>query len=158
MFGKPILDFLKKIIFGLVGLIKSQARLGRDRQRRRAALYQTQPPVLNSTNPNSNQAINHASFPLAFIDQQDYWRPLDLGGMNVLCPSCEAKHWIDERSSSSSKTAPRFESCCKKGDVAISKLSTLPDVLRALLQKTRKKKNIFARISGNTIAHYHSPH
>ena len=60
--GKPMLDFLKKIIFRLVGLIKSQERMARDRQRRRDAPYPTHPLVLNSTNPNAiRQSITPAS-------------------------------------------------------------------------------------------------
>ena len=112
-----------------------QARNARDRQQRRQALLQNQPPALNTNTVNAIYPVGRASLPLAFIDQQAYWRPLELGTMNVLCPSCEAKHWINERSPPSSKTAPRFESCCKKGDVALSKLSTPPDVLRALVSE-----------------------
>ena len=67
--------------------------------------------------------------------------------MNVLCPTCEAKHWIDERSRPSSIAAPQFESCCKKGDVAISKLNTPPDVLSALLSEdTAEGKHFHSNI------------
>ena len=134
-----------------------QARNARDRQQRRQALLQNQPPALNTNTVNAIYPIGRASLPLAFIDQQAYWRPLELGTMNVLCPSCEAKHWINERSPPSSKTAPRFESCCKKGDVALSKLSTPPDVLRALVSEDTVEGNIFAKTFESSTVHCHLP-
>jgi len=34
----------------------------------------------------------------------------DLGIMNILCPFCDALHWLDERVSSSRVGHPEFES------------------------------------------------
>ncbi|RPA95627.1 hypothetical protein L873DRAFT_1562305, partial [Choiromyces venosus 120613-1] len=71
--------------------------------------------------------------PLAFTTQINLWKALELGEMNVICSSCNALHWIDERSQPSTKSLPRFESCCKKGDVILDSLPDPPDILKRLL-------------------------
>ena len=53
--------------------------------------------------------------------------------MDIQCPKCGALHWIDERSHPSSKSAPKFESCCKKGAVVLDRLQDTPDILMRLL-------------------------
>jgi hypothetical protein len=42
--------------------------------------------------------------------------------MDVLFPSCHAKHWMDERRRPSTFNSPIFEKCCKKGDVRLDNL------------------------------------
>ena len=86
---------------------------------------------------------------LASIDKITNWKPLELGLMNVPCPSCHAQHWIDERSkhSQSTKRAPRFEQCCKKGEVVLQKLQSPPEILEGLVsadseEAKRFRKNI----------------
>ena len=54
--------------------------------------------------------------------------------MNILCDYCEARHWIDERVSSSRPEQPRFEACCKQGNVVLPRFSPPPEYLRDLLQ------------------------
>jgi hypothetical protein len=67
----------------------------------------------------------------------DNWKPLDLGRINISCPSCHANHWIDERSTLSPSTtaAPRFESCCKKGEVVLNNLQPPPEALERLVSE-----------------------
>ena len=60
--------------------------------------------------------------------------PLDLGPMDVLCDCCGARHWLDERVSSSRTDSPKFEACCKQGDVVLPPFRQPPHFLRALLQ------------------------
>src|SRR6266852_1451853 len=57
--------------------------------------------------------------------------------MIIPCPSCHANHWIDERSTHSPSTtaAPRFESCCKKGEVVLNNLQPPPEALERLVSE-----------------------
>ena len=54
--------------------------------------------------------------------------------MNVVCNRCQARHWIDERVPSSRPDQPKFEACCKQGDVVLPLFHPPPDFLRGLLQ------------------------
>ena len=92
---------------------------------------------------------NAISQGLASTEQMVKWKPLELGCMNVPCPSCHALHWIEERSkhSPSTKRAPLFEGCCKKGDVILPHLQSLPQILEELVtadteEAKRFRKNI----------------
>lgn len=58
----------------------------------------------------------------------------DCGPMNVLCPKCNAFHWIDERVSSSSMHQPEFSLCCAKGKVSLPLFEDPPDPLRNLFE------------------------
>ncbi|RPA88705.1 hypothetical protein L873DRAFT_1725030, partial [Choiromyces venosus 120613-1] len=89
-----------------------------------APLSLVPPVVLNLPSP---------EFPLAFTTQIHCWKTLELGRMNVQCPGCKAFHWIDERSHPSTTAIPKFESCCKKGDVILESLPDPPDILKRLL-------------------------
>ncbi|KAH0602896.1 uncharacterized protein H6S33_008546 [Morchella sextelata] len=57
-----------------------------------------------------------------------------MGSMTIVCESCSALHWIDERIAASSKIKPRFEICCKKGDIQLLPLQAPPPYLQYLLQ------------------------
>ena len=50
--------------------------------------------------------------------------------MSVICTSCNGLHWIQERVSRSSITLPKFETCCKKGDVRLDMLQPPPPYLQ----------------------------
>lgn len=73
----------------------------------------------------------------------------DLGDLSVICNHCGALHWIDERMSVSSLTAPRFSDCCCQGDVALPPRQPAPpelynlvfgtDVLSKDFQKKQRK-------------------
>ena len=94
-------------------------------------------------------ANNTMAFPLAYINQITEWKALELGRMDVVCPKCNAYHWIAERTSSSSRVSPNFELCCKKGDVQLEQLLEPPEVLKQLLQDDNQqgkhlRKNIGA--------------
>jgi len=54
------------------------------------------------------------------------------GDMNIVCSSCGALHWIDERVSSSSKFSLKFSMCCAQGKVVVQLLPDPPPVLRQL--------------------------
>lgn len=53
--------------------------------------------------------------------------------MNVVCSYCLARHWVDEKISTSSKTNPKFGMCCNHGKVALQPLREPPPVLQHLL-------------------------
>ncbi|KAH8144449.1 uncharacterized protein LAJ45_11579 [Morchella importuna] len=74
--------------------------------------------------------------PLAFQSARARWRPLELGRMKVICSSCQSLHWICERVHGSSIALPRFESCCKKGDIQLPALGQAPEYLQYLLEST----------------------
>jgi hypothetical protein len=59
---------------------------------------------------------------------------LDLSAMDVLCDYCNARHWNDERVPSSRPDDPKFEACCKQGDIVLPLFRQPPDFLRDLLQ------------------------
>lgn len=59
---------------------------------------------------------------------------LDLGSMDVACNFCAALHWIDERVSTSPARNPRFEACCKYGDVNLPLFQPPLEYLCDLLQ------------------------
>ncbi len=90
--------------------------------------------------------------PLAFQTRQRDWKPLDLGRMNVQCIHCQALHWADERISNSSRNNPRFESCCKKGDLSLDHLPAPPTLLKELLEAS----SIQARSFRQHIRQYNS--
>ena len=54
--------------------------------------------------------------------------------MNIAYNHCKARHWIDERVASSRPDEPKFEACCKQGDVVLPLFNPPPDLLRRLLQ------------------------
>ncbi|KAI0043941.1 hypothetical protein FA95DRAFT_1523552, partial [Auriscalpium vulgare] len=52
--------------------------------------------------------------------------------MDVQCPHCRALHWLDERVQSSSRTSPKFGTCCDHGQVQLPPIPDPPDALKAL--------------------------
>ena len=84
----------------------------------------------------------------------------DLGEMNSICPSCKALHFSSERVKGSSLAAPRFQTCCKEGQVVLDPIPEPPEVLRRLWtseeahckrfrKSIRKYNNAFAFTSFN---------
>ena len=53
--------------------------------------------------------------------------------MDKECDSCQALHWVDE--SVGPRAAIEFESCCKKGDVALEPLKAFSPYLRLLYEE-----------------------
>ncbi|RPB10743.1 hypothetical protein P167DRAFT_490550, partial [Morchella conica CCBAS932] len=72
--------------------------------------------------------------PLAFQSSRGRWTLLELGRMTVICPSCQALHWLNERVQESTMALPRFENCCKEGDVQLPGLQQAPEYLLYLLE------------------------
>ena len=58
----------------------------------------------------------------------------ELGRMHVVCQSCRAKHWIEEKVDSSSAELPTFSMCCGKGKVKVPQLEAPPRELDELLR------------------------
>jgi len=57
----------------------------------------------------------------------------DLGRMDIARPHCGALHWLAEKLSSSSKSSPKFGTCCNSGKVHLAPLEDPPEPLRRLL-------------------------
>ena len=72
--------------------------------------------------------------------------------MNILCEFCNAKHWLNERVSGSSKVRPIFEQCCKKGAVQLPLLSSPPEPLQSLM----KNQDSASRTFRSKIREYNS--
>jgi hypothetical protein len=70
-------------------------------------------------------------------------KPLDLGKMSIVCSDCDAKHWIGELPSNSSKSNMFWTSCCNKGAVKPPLLMDPPDFLKGLLQNTDQQSRQF---------------
>lgn len=54
--------------------------------------------------------------------------------MDVVYNSCGAFMWIDERKSTTSKTTPKFQSCCEDGKVILRPSKPNPDVIAKFLR------------------------
>ncbi|KAG0705759.1 hypothetical protein DFH29DRAFT_996625 [Suillus ampliporus] len=67
-------------------------------------------PLRNDQNPAVRR--DPVDLPIARRPYVDPCSRHDLGQMTVVCPYCQALHWMDERLSSSSKSRPLFGICC----------------------------------------------
>ena len=56
----------------------------------------------------------------------------DLGTMDIICSHCNALHWAVERLSKSSRTTPKFGTCCFQGKISLPPLEPLPPELHQL--------------------------
>jgi hypothetical protein len=65
------------------------------------------------------------------VPQQSYRHGLE--PCNVVCSACNSMHWIEERSSNSSKSNPMFIMCCGKGRISLPPLNDAPVAIRELL-------------------------
>ena len=52
--------------------------------------------------------------------------------MNIVCPSCKALHWMDEKLFHSSRSNPKFGMCCFSGKMDLPVLHALPEELHQL--------------------------
>ncbi|CAG8813521.1 24257_t:CDS:1, partial [Cetraspora pellucida] len=78
----------------------------------------------------------------------------DLGHMDTACIHCGALHWLDERIVNSSKTNPKFGSCCRHGKVILPLLHDPPLLLRQLFESQDKQcKEFRANICQYNAAH-----
>jgi hypothetical protein len=79
---------------------------------------------------------------------------------DVLCRFCSAEHWMEERVQGSTKSSPKFSTCCKSGTVMMDKFDDPPQPLYSLLidsTSCRFPYYIYSLIiSGYTISQEHS--
>ena len=102
------------------------------------------PPVFPSSTQLSFPTIDVHSTSLSQRRRPPGCRPLephkqyrlDLGPCQVLCPDCNASHWIEERSSKGTKQNPKFSACCSNGAISLPPLLDAPPLLQYLLQQT----------------------
>ena len=59
---------------------------------------------------------------------------LNLGPIDIPCNSCAALYWIDERVTILLARNPRFEACCKYGDINLPLFQPPPEYLCDFLQ------------------------
>ena len=90
------------------------------------------------------------------------WRPVldtlpanDLGIMNILCPFCDALHWVDEHVSSLRAGHPEFGTCCTYGKVKLPPLHVPPALYIIYSWQIVLKPKNFEQISCNTMWHWH---
>ncbi len=72
------------------------------------------------------------ALPLACTPFTPNWPVHDMGPMNLVCPSCYALHWKDERLTKSSLRNPKFGKCCLSGKVHLPPLDPPPPELQNL--------------------------
>ncbi|POS83272.1 hypothetical protein EPUL_004396 [Erysiphe pulchra] len=76
-------------------------------------------------------------------------RTHSLGNRTSICPSCKALHWVQERVHSSSIVNPRFQTCCKEGQVVLDAIPGPPEVLRWLWTSEQREAKEFRCHSRN---------
>ena len=86
-----------------------------------AAHPQPAPPVQLTTVPIARQPFNNG------------WPVSNLGSMEIICPSCGALHWKNERLSRSTSINPKFGKCCSSGKVQLPRFTDPPPELSHLL-------------------------
>ena len=78
--------------------------------------------------PDNSDALPQARQPF-----DSNWPVHYLGKMDVVCHSCNAFHWMDERLVKSSKTNPLFGMCCTSGKIRLPRLENPPGEILNLL-------------------------
>jgi hypothetical protein len=95
-------------------------------------------------NPQRNRNASETAYRAAYISK---WNPIGLGlnfgSMNRVCEHCGALHWISERRYQTSLANPKWESCCKEGDVVLPALRDPPQLLRELLTEQNPRGRDF---------------
>lgn len=75
----------------------------------------------------------HRTIPAAYVSRYNRNLPThNLGRCTSVCPFCRALHWPQERVQSSSVARPRFQTCCKEGQVVLNEIPEPPAYLRWL--------------------------
>ncbi|PIA51519.1 hypothetical protein AQUCO_01100400v1 [Aquilegia coerulea] len=75
-----------------------------------------------------------------------------LGKMDVICPSCSAYHWLDERLTKSTKNKSFFGMCCLQAKIKLPLLTPLPSAIKLLYEG----KNSLARSFRKDIRSYNA--
>ena len=71
--------------------------------------------------------------PIARTPFDPEWPVHSMGLMNLICSSCHALHWKDERLAKSSIHNPKFGKCCLNGKITLPALDPPPPELQNLL-------------------------
>ncbi|POS87473.1 hypothetical protein EPUL_000821, partial [Erysiphe pulchra] len=80
----------------------------------------------------SARRLNRA-VPAGYISQCNRNMPAhDLGERTSICPSCKALHWAQEKVQNSTINSPKFQTCCKEGQVVLPPMPETPEGLRRL--------------------------
>ena len=98
--------------------------------------------VSNNTSITISQSQNllpKARRPL--LPQQSIRHILD--PCNIICPSCGAPHWIQERSYRSTINNPLFFNCCQRGQISLPHFPDAPEPLKSLLQDDTDGNSLF---------------
>ena len=93
------------------------------------------PPLSNSTTLTENPFLQIRCIPLA----RQPLLPLQqichrLGTCTIICPDCNALHWIEERSRKGTRQVPKFSTCCMNGGIWLSPLPDAPILIEELLK------------------------
>ncbi|PIA29092.1 hypothetical protein AQUCO_06300048v1 [Aquilegia coerulea] len=75
-----------------------------------------------------------------------------LGKMDVICPSCSAYHWLDERLTKSTKKKSFFGMCCLQAKIKLPLLTPLPSAIKLLYEG----RNSLARSFRKDIRSYNA--
>src|SRR5436190_5983142 len=70
--------------------------------------------------------------------------------MNLECSECKAMYWLNERRHSSSKSNPKFHTCCQGGAVKLEPIRDPPAELQELYTSTDPRAEQFR----TNIRHY----
>ncbi|POS82194.1 hypothetical protein EPUL_004187, partial [Erysiphe pulchra] len=90
----------------------------------------------------------HRTIPAAYTSKYNRNLPThNLGRCTSVCPSCHALHWPQERVQSSSVARPRFQTCCKEGQVVLNEIPEPPAYLRWLWTSDDRDAKAFRKNS-----------
>ena len=78
------------------------------------------------------EATSHLPIARRPLDPQKTYRH-HLGLCNIICSSCHALHWIQERSYKSTIDDPLFFTCCQRGHIDLASFPDAPEPLKSLL-------------------------
>jgi len=98
-----------------------------------------QRPYLSShieinTSSSISVRYRHIQLPIArraLVSQKSYRH--GLWPCDVICSSCHAVHWIQERSYRSTTDDPLFFTCCQRGQILLPSFPDAPEPLKSLL-------------------------
>ena len=82
----------------------------------------------------SHEVTSHFAVARRPLDPQKPYRH-HLGLCNIVCLSCQALHWIQERSYRSTIDHPYFFTCCQRGHIDLPSFPDAPEPLKSLLHE-----------------------
>ena len=93
--------------------------------------------------PSTDDETSPTALPLARVPYREPCTVLSFGRMDIICRHCAAHHWLDERISDSSPSAPVFSHCCHNGKVVLEPLPNPPERLRLLFTARSREARQF---------------